>query len=205
MASRLNRALDARIQRAVLEHHVAAELVAGTIYPVHGSHRVEYAEERDATLLVFVENQASELARQGGAAAVAEQGEGVAGLVVRLLEVGARFGQDAARVGPCGRERHVQFRAAGRVQPAQERYAPADLQGAYAVVVEAALRIAAGRLGGRMAIQAAAHEDVQLQDVGDALVLLEAADIAGLVARAVEAEHQCLAVFRGSPPQRWRQ
>jgi len=195
--------LDARIQRAVLEHHVAADLLPLTMNAVHGRYRVEHAQERHPARLVAGEDHAGKLPCQGRAPAEAEYDYPVA-FGVRGFKVLPGFIKDASGVAEARRYRHVHRLPRGGVQPSHQGDPRPAVPSSDAVVVESLLIPTGRRFDPRPIFpDAASHQQVQLEDVADALVFPELAHVARFVARSVEAEDQC-AVFRFIALRHWR-
>ena len=149
---------------------------------------------RKATVrgLVGFEQHGHELARQRGATAEAEHHDLVAG-PVGGAQVRLGLGQNVLDVAEGRGKRHVDHPTTGGIQPTEEWDRGSVLTCTDAVVVEGHLPAAAPGLRRGLRLDATAEQDVQFEDVADALVLLEAVGVGGLVARAVETENQGLA------------
>ena len=162
------------------------------VYPVHGCDSVVDAEESDILCGGRGKDGACELPCERRAATEAEHDDSVVWRGIEPFQVIHGLGHDAARVPPARRERAVDESPGLGDEITDERDGFSVLARSDPVVVAGLLGISADRQCiTPVLIESATHEDVQLEDVADALVLLEAGSVLGLISRAIEAEHEC--------------
>lgn len=175
----------AGIQGSIFEYDIAADRFALPVDPVHGRHGIEDAQECDFQLGIRIEAVARKLSRQRRAATEPEHNDAVIRRGRQFLQVSGRLLQDSSRVPPARRQHAVDKPSRRHDEFADEGDGLPILPSPDAVLVQGFLRLTGRRK--RLApvfLHAAAHEHVELQDVADTLVLLEAAGVPGFVSGA---------------------